>query len=148
MAHAVWIQSDLPIGEALVPVAVTEQSGQRKLERFNASSAESAITGARAAMHNKAGVTWALAYSTYEDRTSGRTSYITVEASAPRMAEPAIFRYQFQTKDGHFALVEGPTLVLPQPKADAERQAAIVALKRGIASHPKASPLWTQWEKR
>lgn len=63
MAHAVWSQSDLPPGEAFVPLAIVEQSGERKLARFSAESAQSAVENGRTELRQASGSIWALAYA-------------------------------------------------------------------------------------
>lgn len=147
MAHAVWSQSDLPEGEAFIPVAVVEQSGQRKMMRFNAESAELAIENGRTALLQQPA--WAFAYATDEKSPSGHLHFINVEALSSEMKKPVVFRYQYQrTLDGRFNLIGPPRLVSDEPRADAERSAVTRTFVRGIGTHPKAAPLWSQWESK
>src|SRR3989442_15084255 len=52
LAHAAWSASDLPKGDLLVPVAVIEVKGERRLLRFEAETQEQAIARGKAAMQD------------------------------------------------------------------------------------------------
>ena len=146
MAHAVWSQSDLPPGEAFVPLAVTEQGSQRKLLRFNADSAQAAVEKGRAELLQMSNSSWALGYAVEEPLRSGQATFVEVAASSPAMSKPIVFRYQYQHVGGRFQLLGPPRVVSAVPTRDVERASAIAAFQKGIASHPKVGPLWKKWQ--
>jgi len=149
LAHAVWSVSDLPKGELLVPLAMVEESGQRKLLRFEADTQEVAIAKGKAllAQQEQSLDSWAFAREGQFKEGDRYVDVISVSAKVRGMAEPIVFVQRFRPfSTGQFQLIGDPMViisgnVLPQSEA----ALYLKSLREGVNSHAKVAPLWQGW---
>ena len=152
LAHAAWNVSDLPKGDLLCPLAIVEQSGQRKLSRFEASSQAEAIAHGKEAISeaSKTADAWAFAHDGLMRAKDGsKVDIISVDFWAKGMSRPAalIQKYEPLAEKGKFLLIGEPVLVI-DGVAQTQDQAkeALQTIQQGIASHTKVAPLlWSGW---
>ena len=153
LAHAVWNVSDLPKGELFCPLAIVEQAGVRKLERFEASSQAEAITHGKEAMSlaTKTADAWAFARDGMIRLQDGtKINVISVDFWAKGMERPAslIQRYEPFVENGGFKLIGDPEIVLDGNVLTPDLAKEIIqVLNQGIASHSKVSSQWARWHK-
>jgi hypothetical protein len=150
LAHSAWSVSDAP--ELLVPLAIIERNGRRKIMRFEASTQEEAIAQGKAMTASLSADVdeWAFAREGLLDEDSGKVDIISVDigikGSAQRVA--LIQRFEPYTKRHHFRLLGDTQTVIDghiQEPAKAKGLAEIV--RRGVSQHSKVAPLWDGWHK-
>ena len=149
LAHAVWSVSDLPQGELLVPLAMIEKAGQRKLQRYVAETQEQAIAEGKLEMGKLSGKVdaWAFAREGQINEGSGYVDVISVDAWAKGMTEATVFVQKFRPfASGKFGILGDPWVVddgkLQNPSSSSD---LIAKLKLGIQSHSKAAEHWSEW---
>jgi len=149
LAHAVWSVSDLLEGELLVPLAMTEKSGQRELHRFEAETQEQAIASGKTAMGKLSGSVdaWAFAREGQFNVGSGYVDVISVDAWAKGMTASISFVQKFRPfASGKFGLLGDPWVAvdgkLQNPSASSD---VLTKLNLAIQSHPKAAEHWSEW---
>jgi hypothetical protein len=149
LAHAAWSVSDLPEGELLVPLAMTEKAGQRELHRFVAETQEQGIANGKTAMGKLSGRVdaWAFAREGQLNEGSGYVDVISVDAWAKGMTATISFVQKFRPfASGKFGLLGDPWVVvdgkLQNPSASSD---VLTKLNLAIQSHPKAGEHWSEW---
>jgi len=149
LAHAAWSVSDLPEGELLVPLAMTEKAGQRELHRFVAETQEQGIANGKTAMGKLSGRVdaWAFAREGQFNEGSGYVDVISIDAWAKGMTASISFVQKFRPfASGKFGLLGDPLVVIDgkfqNPSAFSD---LLTKLNRAIQSHPKAAEHWSEW---
>lgn len=151
LAHAAWNVSDLPEGELLVPLAIVEKAGERRLMRFEAETQAEAIEKGKATMKKEQAEVegWAFAREGLMPRGDKKVDVITVEVWVKGMTKPVSFIQQFRPySTGDFRIV-GPALLVLEGQIQEEKAAAdsVDKLYIGVQTHSKAAPLWAEWIK-
>ena len=151
LAHAVWSVSDLPEGEALVPLAGIERDGKREFMRFEAETQAEAIDNGKAHMakFQSEGTTWVFAREgLMRNKDGSAVDVITVEAWQPGMQEPIVFLQFFKPfASGEFKLLGAPVAVVSgKMLPEAEAAPYLEMLQKGIDSHEQVAPLWRSWQ--
>jgi len=151
LAHSAWSISDLPAGDFLVPLAIVESNGERKLLRFEADTQEQAITRGKAEVASLSATVdaWAFAREGLMPDGDSKADVLSVDVWARGMDTPVTIVQRFvpNASEGGFRIVGEPILVaggVVQP--DAASRSAIDAVLRGVQSHPKVAPLWSSWK--
>ncbi len=151
LAHAAWSASDLPAGELLVPVAVVELNGQRRLLRFEAATQEQAIAQGKSAMqtYTTTADAWAFARDGLFERDRGhKVDVLSVDFWSKGMPKPVtlIQEYEPFAKSGRFRIVGDPLLVVEGKVQTAAAVADVLAqVRAGVRSHSKVARLWDSW---
>ena len=150
LAHAAWSASDLPKGELLIPVAVVEVKGERRLLRFEAETQEQAITRGKAAMQDATSTAdaWAFARDGLYERGGQRVEVLSVDFWAKGMPKPITLVQEYQpfAKTGKFRIVGDPTVVIEGVAQTPAASASLLEkIRAGIQSHPKVAGLWNSW---
>jgi len=148
LAHAAWSVSDLPKGELLVPLAMIDQGGGRKLVRFEADTQEAAIAKGKASMTQLGTLVdaWAFGRDGLFRESSGPVDAITIDFWARGMKGPAslVQRYEPFAKSGRFRVIGEPMIVVDgvalSPK---DSKPYLAVIHRGIQNHSKVAPLWS-----
>lgn len=161
LAHAVWNVSDLPKGEALVPLAFVEQNGQRELLRFEASTQEEAIQRGKSEMAKRTGEVdaWAFARDGLMGDVSGKgpkVDAISVDVWAKGMQRPItiVQRYEPFAGRNKFRVIGEPEIFSDQAGTvvkSAIEDAGLVKglldrIQKGIDQHPVAGKMWDSWK--
>jgi hypothetical protein len=150
LAHAAWSASDLPEGVLLVPLAVVEVDGERRLLRFEAETQEQAIAQGKLAMQKAMATAdaWAFARDGLFDRGEDKVDVLSVDLWAKGMLKPVTLVQQYQpfAAAGKFRIVGDPIVVM-EGVAQAPPVVAdlLEAVQRGIRSHSKVVKLWDSW---
>lgn len=150
LAHAAWSVSDLPEGELLVPMVITEVGGERKLTRFEAETQEQAIAIGKkfVADQQASSSAWAFAREGQMKTSDGYINVLAVDAWAKGMTEPITFIQPFQPyASGAFKLL-GPAapVVAGSMLSPEQSEAYLSVLYRGVGEHGKAAALWESWQ--
>jgi len=151
LAHAAWSASDLPKGDLLVPVAVVEVKGERRLLRFEAETQELAIARGKSAMHDAMATAdaWAFARDGLVERGGHRVDVLSVDFWAKGMTKPVTLVQEYQpfARSGKFRIVGDPTVVVEGiVQAPAVMASVLEGVRAGIRSHPKVAGLWNSWQ--
>lgn len=150
LSHAAWSISDLPNGELLVPLAITESGGTRKLLRFEAETQEEAIAEGKKylAEQQAAFSAWAFAREGQVDTGNGYLDVLSVDAWAEGLQQPIIFVQPFQPfSSGTFKLLGSAVPVVGGAMlSPTESEPYLTILYRGISSHSQAAELWPSWQ--
>jgi hypothetical protein len=142
LGHALWNVSDIPDGELLVPLALTERAGQRELLRFAADSQEVAIRNGKARMIQLAGTVDAWAFA--RDGVFNETDAITVDFWAKGMKDPAtvVQRYEPLKKRGRFKVIGQPVIAIQgNVLGPSEQKEVLPELNKGLLQHTKVAEL-------
>jgi hypothetical protein len=150
LAHAAWSTSDLPAGEALVPLAIVVERGERRLLRFEAETRQQAIAMGKAAMQEAIGAAdaWAFARDGLIQRGGRPHDVLTVEFWARGMTAPVVLLQEYEplTASRKFSVVGDPTIVVAGTQQTPAAVADVLkSIDAGIASHPKVADLWNSW---
>jgi hypothetical protein len=150
LAHAAWSVSDLPEGDLLVPMAITEVGGERKLTRFEAETQEQAIAKGKefVADQQASSSAWAFAREGQMKTSDGYIDVLVVDAWAKGMTEPITFIQPFQPyASGAFKLL-GPAVpvVAGSMLSPEQSEPYLSVLYRGVGGHGKAAALWESWQ--
>ena len=149
LAHAAWIVSDLPDKDLLAPFAVVQQSGQRRLQVFEAPTQAEAITAGKEAMRTRSdsAEAWAFAREGSFQEGKDQTDVLVIDFWAKGMSAPVtiIQRFQRSTKHGRFKLLGEPTLTVAGEVVTLPRGTIEAQLRPGINQHSKVSSLWDTW---
>src|SRR6187551_2739418 len=108
LGHAAWSVSDLPEGELLVPMAIVDNGGERRLVRFEAETQERAIAEAKkyVAEQQSALSSWALAREGQFNGGSGSVDVLVIDVWAREMKDAMSFVQPFQPfASGQFKLL-------------------------------------------
>jgi len=150
LAHAAWSVSDLPEGQLLVPLAMIEESSERKLVRFEAETQEEAISkGKEFVLEQKAAASaWAFAREGQINTATGYVDILVVEAWSDAMDEPITYIQPFQPfASGAFKLLGPVVPVVGGSTLNSEAsEPHLTLLYRGVSSHGKAASLWASWQ--
>jgi hypothetical protein len=150
LAHAAWSVSDPPNGEALVPLAVVVEHGERRLLRFQADTQEQAITKGKVAMRQAmtAADAWAFARDGLVERGGQKHHVLSVEFWSKGMTAPAVLVQEYEplTASNRFRIIGDPLIVVAGvEQAPADVVDVVKSVRAGIASHPKVASLWNSW---
>jgi hypothetical protein len=150
LAHAAWSASDLPKEELLVPLAIIESKGERKLLRFEATTQEEAVARGQEEMKKITGTVdaWAFARDGLIRRDGHKIDCILVEFWGPGMPSPAAVVQQYEPfSSGRFRLVGDPWVIVSGLQQTPEQAAGVLAkVREGIKSHSKVAALWDAWK--
>jgi len=150
LAHAAWSASDLAEGDLLVPVAVVEVNGERRLLRFEAETQEQGIARGKSAMQD-AMVTadaWAFARDGLFERGGHKVDVLSIDFWAKGMPKPVTLVQEYQpfARSGKFRIVGDPMVVVEGvAQAPAAVANVLEGVRAGIRSHPKVAGLWNSW---
>jgi hypothetical protein len=148
-AHATWSVSDLLNGELLIPLAIVENSGRRRLLRFEAETQELAINKGKATLASLTEGAWAFAREGQIKEHGLYVDVLTIEAKDQSTHESVLFVQRFQPfSSGTFKLI-GEPMVVVGGKALPEIEAGPILrkLSSGVQSHVKAAEQWSSWSK-
>jgi hypothetical protein len=151
LGHALWSISDLPEDEALVPLAMSEQAGKRKLVRFEAGTQEQAIWVGKEAMKKLTGCVdaWAFARDGLFREGTGKTDVILVDLWARGMKSPItiVQRYDPLAKRGRFKVIGEPFILINGKVVDSSKYVeSLSELHKGLLEHEKVAELWEGWQ--
>lgn len=150
LGHAAWSVSDLPAGELLVPMAMVDNSGERRLVRFESETQERAIAEGKKFVSEQqaASSAWALAREGQINSGNGPVDVLLIDVWAYGMEDPITFIQPFQPfAAGEFKLLGPAVPVVDGAMLDeAESQPYLEFLYRGVSSHGKAAELWPTWQ--
>lgn len=151
LGHALWNVSDMPDGECLVPLAISEHTGERELLRFEAETQELAIRMGKAEMVQLTGAVdaWAFARDGVFNEGTRSTDVITVDVWARGMKTPVsiVQRYEPFANRGRFKIIDAPLIIIQGEMVDpSEHEAALSELYHGLFQHAKAAELWEGWQ--
>jgi hypothetical protein len=145
LAHAAWSVSDLSEGEFLVPPAMFERAGRRRLVRFAAENNAVATALAMAAMEEArdSKETWAFAWEEITLADAERHA-LRVRFWAPGMKSQGTLSQQFRPAYyGEFQLIGEIDVALTEESLSAEEEGqARARVEEGIRSHPQGSRFW------
>ena len=151
LAHSAWSVSDLPAGESLVPLAIIESGGERRLVRFEADTQEEAITRGKAevASLGASADAWAFAREGLMPHGGSKVDVLSVDLWAKGMDNPVTLVQRFVpfATGGRFRIIGEPMLVVGgvvQPEAVS--RSAIESVLRGVESHERVATLWSSWK--
>jgi hypothetical protein len=153
LAHAAWSISDVPAGEFLVPLAITESSGgEREVLRFEAPTQADAIAAGKEHIAAVAGSCelWALVREGVMTTVDGEIDVLTVDAGRSGMATKLSVVQPFRPNRGRdeFAILAGGFVAVDAEAVEEEENSQLMAVVvEGVAYHPKGS-LWESWEFR
>lgn len=162
LAHAIWNVSDLPKGEALVPLAIVEREGQRQLLRFEANTQEEAIQRGKSEMAKLTGAVdaWAFARDGLMGDLAGtgpKVDAISVDVWAKGMPRPItiVQRYEPFARHNRFRVIGEPEIFSDQSgtvvKSTIEDAGPVKDLvdriQKGIDQHPVAGNMWDSWKR-
>ena len=148
LAHAAWSISDG--SDLLVPLAIVERNGQRKILRFEAPTQEEAITQGKAQMASLSTNVdvWAFAREGLFDETTGKVDVISVDIGAKGNVQRVTLVQRFEPygKRHHFRLLGDTTVVIDGHIQDSAKVKDLVSVVRsGVSQHTKVAPLWDSW---
>ncbi len=150
LAHAAWSVSDLPEGEHLIPLAVLEIGGKRRLVRYVEDTTEKAIARGNAEMGraSKSFDLWAFAWEGLGRQNEKEAHVLNVEFWARGMGSPGRLVQKFEPfVSGRFRVLGDPTVVINgRTLKGSEASAALARVAEGIQKHPKVSRLWQTWK--
>ena len=148
-AHAAWSASDLPKGELLVPLAIVENSGQRRLLRFEAESQKQAIAEGKAELARQDGEidSWAFAWEGQFNEGGVYVDVLTIEAKSRQSSQSVVFVQRFQPyASGKFKLIDAPSVsVGGKALPEAEAKVVLAQLQAGVQTHARAAEHWREW---
>ena len=150
LAHAAWSISDVPEGELLVPLAMVEEAGQRRLVRFEDATQEEAIRKGKAAMAELTATAdaWAFAREGLMPEAGGKVDVFSVDFWAKGMREPATLIQRFEpfARRGKFRVIGQPELVVKGRVQESKATEDLLPrIRAGIAQHQKVAALWDTW---
>jgi hypothetical protein len=150
LAHATWSVSDLPKGDLLVPLAVVEVGGERKLVRFEAETQENAIAKGKefVVTQQSTATAWAFVREGQMKMNNGKIDVLVIDAWAKGMSEPITFIQPFQPyASGSFKLLGPAVPVVAGSMLNPEQSEPYLSvLYRGVSGHGKAAALWPSWQ--
>lgn len=153
LAHGAYSVSDLPEGELLVPLAITQtEEKQQQLIRFEAETQKEAVKNAFSKLDilKKHVQAWALARESIIRTESGNPEdYITVDAWEKGQTVEIVIAQKIQP-----FYIENKFLIVGDIQisingnwlSDEDASKIIPAIQAGIEQHPKYN-LWQQWKK-
>jgi hypothetical protein len=148
-AHAAWSMSDLSEGELLVPLAFTQQSGERQLLRFEADSQEEAIANGKSHFassdHEYEG--WAFARDGVFRIDATVVDALTVEANGYNSESSVLLIQPYQPfAAGKFELLGIPKIAIDGQILEAKDAASLInQIMLGVNEHEPAAEQWSDW---
>ena len=150
LGHAAWSVSDLPEGELLVPMAIVENGGERRLVRFESETQARAIEEGKKYVSEQQATSsaWALAREGQINSGNGPVDVLLIDVWSNGMNDPIALIQPFQPfASGEFKLLGPAVAVIDGTMLDeAESQPYLEMLYRGVSSHGKAAELWPSWQ--
>jgi hypothetical protein len=150
LAHAAWVQSDLPLGELYCPTVLTITGQDKQISPSEADTQLEALENARDFVRkNKAIVDyWCLAWEGFLNINNNRTDVINIEFGYKRQMLPmrVVQPFHKSTQDSNFQLIGRPLLIVGNECQDGESDECYIRwVLEGVHSHSAASPLWDSW---
>ncbi len=148
LAHAAWSISDT--SDLLVPLAVVERNGQRKILRFEATTQEEAIAQGKAQMASLSTDVdaWAFAREGLFDERADKVDVISVDIGAKGNVQRVTLFQRFEpyAKRHHFRLLGDTSVVIDgQIQDSATVKDLVLIVRNGVSQHSKVAPLWESW---